>query len=88
MAAAFKSAQEADLQSVLAKLSVPDRCMVKIQSQKGVLLVSLMPQILHLSSLLSDMAASLTSAEQADLQNVLAELSIPDRCVMEPQARS
>lgn len=30
-------------------------------------------------SRLSDMAAALTSAQEADLQNVLAELSIPDR---------
>ena len=30
-------------------------------------------------SRLSDMAAALTSAQETDLQNVLAELSIPDR---------
>ena len=35
-------------------------------------------------SRLSDMAAALTSAQETDLQNVLAELSIPDRFVMPP----
>lgn len=31
-------------------------------------------------SRLADMAAALTSAEETDLQKILAELSIPDRC--------